>query len=186
MAELDLSDLDEIVAPSDEQLKMVSKLADQQLALELNIEQLEAELRKTKNMHVKISQVDLPDAMAAINMSSFKLKNGASIDIKKGVDASIKVNDKPSAYEWLREHGHGAIIKHEYKIPFGAGEDEMANRLEKFLEDVLDEHQYNANTSIHTQTLRAWARAQLEEGNEIPEVIKVYEYSVAKVIPPQG
>jgi hypothetical protein len=184
MADLDLSDLDEIVAPTDEQLSMVSRLADQQLALERDIEQLEAELKEKKNTYVKVSQVDLPDAMAAINMSSFKLANGASIDIKKGVDASIKVNDKPMAYSWLREHGHGAIIKNEFKVPFGAGEDALAEKLDNFLQTL--DHEYNSSVSIHTQTLRAWARAQLEEGNEIPEVIKVYEYSVAKVIPPKG
>jgi len=184
MADLDLSDLDKIVAPTDEQLATVSQLADQQLALERDIEQLEAELRAKKNTYIKVSQVDLPDAMAAINMSSFKLENGASIDIKKGVDASIKIDDKADAYNWLREHGHGAIIKNEFKIPFGAGEDELASEVGEYLSTIHKD--FNASISIHAQTLRAWAKAQLEEGNEIPEVIKVYEYSVAKVIPPRG
>lgn len=184
MADLDLSDLDEMVAPSDEQLQVVSSLADQQLALERNLEQLEEEVRRVKNLYVKVSQVDLPDAMAAINMSQFKLNNGASIDIKKGVDASIKVADKPTAFIWLREHGHGAIIKNEFKIPFGAGEDADAERLDALLKE--QNFEFNSSISIHARTLQAWARAQLEEGNEIPEAIKVYEYSVAKVIPPRG
>jgi hypothetical protein len=183
MPELDISELENL-APTDEQLTTVSRIADQQLALELDIEQLTSELRTKKNLHVKVSQEDLPDAMLAMGMSSFTLRNGAAIDIKKGVDASIRVDDKPQAYEWLRENGHGAIIKNEFKVPFGAGQDEQAEQLDKFLHQINAD--FNAAISIHTQTLRAWARTQLEEGNPIPETIKVYEYSVAKVTPPRG
>lgn len=183
MPELDTSELEDL-APSDEQLDTVSKIADQQLALERDIEQLAEELRVKKNLYVKVSQEDLPDAMSAMGMSSFKLSNGASIDIKKGVDASIRVADKPLAYDWLRENGHGAIIKNEFKVPFGAGQDAQAEQLDKFLHQI--DADFNAAISIHTQTLRAWARTQLEEGNPIPETIKVYEYSVAKVTPPRG
>lgn len=184
MPDLDLSELETITAPTDEQLGTVSQLADQQLALELELEQLNAELTTKKNLYVKVSQVDLPDAMAAINMSQFRLANGASIDIKKGVDATIKVADKPIAYSWLRDNGHGAIIKNEFKIPFGAGEDAKAKTLETLLE--VNEFEFNSSIGIHSRTLQAWARTQLEEGNPIPETIKVFEYSVAKVIPPRG
>lgn len=184
MPELDMSAVDDTLAPTDEQLTTVGRLADQQLALEVDIEQLEAELRAKKNLYVKVSQEDLPDAMSAMGLSAFRLKNGASIDIKKGVDASIRTADKPLAYNWLRDHGHGAIIKNEFKVPFGAGEDAQAKVLDDFLRQ--QDLEFNSAVSIHTMTLRAWAKAQLEEGNEIPETIKVYEYSVAKVIPPKG
>ena len=183
MPELDTSELENL-APSDEQLDTVSRIADQQLALERDIEQLDAELRAKKNLYVKVSQEDLPDAMAAMGMSAFTLSNGAAIAIKKGVDASIRVADKPLAYDWLRQNGHGAIIKNEFKVPFGAGQDEQAEQLDKFLQQI--DADFNASISIHTQTLRAWARTQLEEGNPIPEPIKVYEYSVAKETPPRG
>jgi len=183
MPELDTSELENL-APTDEQLNTVSRIADQQLALELDIEQLSAELRTKKNLHIQVSQENLPDAMSAMGLSSFTLKNGASINIKKGVDASIRIADKPQAYDWLRQNGHGAIIKNEFKVPFGAGQDEQAEKLDTFLHQI--DADFNAAISIHTQTLRAWARTQLEEGNPIPETIKVYEYSVAKVTPPRG
>lgn len=180
MPELDLSQLD--LAPTDEQLRTVSRIADQQLALERDLEQLDAEYRAKKNLHVQVSQIDLPDAMSAMGLSSFKLENGASIEIKKGVDANITEANKPPAYSWLRNNGHGAIIKHEFKVPFGPGEDKKALDLSKHLEKIA--HDFSSSTTIHAMTLRAWAKTQLEEGNEIPESITAYEYSVAKITTP--
>jgi len=182
MAELDTSALAELVAPTDDQLSAVSKLANQQLALERDIEQLSAELTQKKNLFVKVSQVDLPDAMTAINMQSFKLGDGTAIDIKKGVSATIKVADRPIAYSWLRAHHHGAIIKNTVNVPFGGGQDELAQEVKDFLD--AKELEYDAKIAIHPGTLNAWAKAQLEAGNEIPEAINAFEYSVAKVTTP--
>jgi len=65
MAELDTSELDEVVAPTDEQLTTISKLAEKQLAAELLVEQRAAELTKAKEELNKINENLLPDAMQA-------------------------------------------------------------------------------------------------------------------------
>jgi len=48
MTELDMSALDEVTGPSDDQLKTIVNLAKRQIAAELQVEQLKAELQKAE------------------------------------------------------------------------------------------------------------------------------------------
>ena len=55
-------------------------------------------------------------------------------NIKPQYGASIKVDNRPAAYEWLREHGHDDIIKNTISCQFGRGEDDLASSFKAFAE----------------------------------------------------
>lgn len=179
MTELDTSGIDEIVAPSDEALATIGKLANQQLAAIRRVEQLNEELRAAKADLTKISQDLLPDAMKAVGLQEFTLDSGEKITIKEDVYASIPNGKLADAVRWFREHNHGAIIKNQFKVDFGAGDDEQAGVVATFLDsNGLD---YDQKLSVHPGTLKRWVKDQLAEGNEVPETITYYEFRESKI-----
>ena len=179
MSDLDLSEIEEVAGPTNEQLEQVAALAKSQTAAELKIEQLTEELRVAKEDWRKIAQELLPDAMAACHLKEFTLEDGRQIKIKDDVFASIPVAALPQAAQWLKAHNHGAILKNEFKVPFGAGEDDQAKVLTTFLEaNGVD---FNNRVFVHPGTLKRWVKDQLAEGNEVPKSITYYEFREASV-----
>ena len=179
MTDLDMSKLDEIVAPSDDQLKQVETLAKRQLAAERNVEQCAAELAEAKRALTQINENLLPEAMRACGLREFTLESGEKVMIKEAIRASISEANRPAAIQWLREHNHGAIIRTKIEASFMPGDpavDEVSN--------YLDAHsiEHATRNNVHPGTLSAWAREQLENGLEIPESISYYEQRISKVV----
>ena len=177
---LDLSELEEVVAPDDSQLKTISTLAEQQLAAELNVEQCTAELTTAKNALNHIRENLLPDAMQAVGMKEFVLESGAKVTIKDEVYASITEANRPSALQWLRAHNHGAIIKNNVTVPYTAADKDFERELKVFLEER--DIQYDKKMSVHSRTLQSWVKEQIRQDNEVPESISYYEQRISKVV----
>jgi hypothetical protein len=123
----------------------------------------------------------LPEAMKQIGMSEFKLEGGTVISVKNDLNCNIKEENRINAYEWLRGHGHGSIIKDVLTLNFDTGDDEAKQAAIDYAETLGAD--YELKESIHAATLKAWAKRQLEDGNDpIPEeIINIFRYSVAKV-----
>lgn len=152
--------------PDDAGLAMVSDLAERQMRLEDEIEELGREL-KAKNDELRRVQTDaLPAAMAELNLSEIRMGNGSKVEIKSFIQASIPASRREEAFSWLRDHGHGALVKHEVKVVFGKEEDEIA----QVAIDTLRERGFypEDKESVHASTLKAWIREQIEAGAEIP------------------
>ena len=62
---------------SDTELSKVSTKAQEQLDLEKEIEDLEAQLKETKEKHRTVSEVELPEAMQEANLAEIVLTNGS-------------------------------------------------------------------------------------------------------------
>lgn len=177
--DLDLTGLDEVSTPSDEQLKTIAQLAKRQVAAERTVADLEASLREAKQNLTNINENLLPDAMLAIGFETFRLTDGTEIDVKESVFANISEKNRPEAHRWLKDHNHGAIIRNAITSTFGPGEEYRADIIKNLLQE--NEIEYEAKTSIHAGTLRAWVNEQLANSNEIPESISYYQKRVSKV-----
>ena len=70
--------------------------------------------------------------LAEIGMSSFALDDGSTVEVKQTYGASILVDKRPEAYDWLRDHGHDDIIKNTVLCQFGRGEDDQAGAFAAF------------------------------------------------------
>jgi len=179
MPELDLTALEEVRTPSDEQMKTVEALANRQLAAESTVADLENSLRLAKQNLQTINENLLPDAMLAIGFETFRLTDGTEIDVKESVFANISEKNRAEAHRWLKDHNHGAIIRNAITTTFGPGEDGKAEILKSLLD--TNEIAFEAKTSIHPGTLRAWVNEQLANSNVVPESISYYEKRVSKV-----
>lgn len=150
-----------------EGLGLISKLGEEYLLLETEIERLENEVKANKARLTAIAEKELPDLFFSLNMSGFELTNKKKIKVEDFVRGSIPKDRAVEACGWLRDHGHGGLVKRVVAVAFGAGEDEKAEKLKAFLTEkaklvVVDEQ------TVHHSTLASWAREMKKKGEPFP------------------
>ena len=147
-------------------LSTIAELAVDIRTSEDDIANLENLLKEKKRELLKLTDEDLPSMLQEIGLSEFKLEDGSQVTIKPTYGASIKVEERPQAYEWLRENGYDDIIKNTVTCAFGRGEDDNASAFtalaekEGFIPSQKEE--------IHSSTLRAFIKERVENGDEFP------------------
>ena len=157
----------------DQDLKQVSILANSQRELENKIKQQEEELRETKRQLKQVSEVDIPEALAESGLSEIKLTDGTKVSVQQFYSASIPKDKIDEALDWLRDNGHGDLIKNAISVDFGKGEDEQAAKLKQQL--AKQGRSLTDKTGVHPQTLRAFAREQVEKGQNLPlDLLGIY------------
>ena len=95
--------------------------------LEDDLLQKENELKKIKQHIEIVSGEVIPTMMQEMNISTLKLADGSSVEVKPVYGASISASKKEEAYTWLRENGLGDLIKNEVTVSFGRNEDNKAS-----------------------------------------------------------
>ena len=133
---------------------------------ESKISDLEQTLKEEKKALLKLTDEEMPSMLAEIGMSSFALDDGSTVEVKQTYGASILVDKRPEAYEWLRDHGHDDIIKNTVLCQFGRGEDDQAGAFAAFAQKqgFIPEQK----TEVHPQTLRAFVKERCEAGEDFP------------------
>jgi len=133
---------------------------------EKGVADLEQKLKEEKKALLKMTDEDLPTMLAEIGLASMKLDDGSEVTVKQTYGASILVDNRPAAYDWLRDHGYDDIIKNTVACQFGRGEDDQASAFKA----IAEKQGYLAEqkTEIHPQTLRAFVKERVESGDEFP------------------
>lgn len=133
---------------------------------EAEVADLEQKLKAEKKALLKMTDEDLPTMLAEIGLTSMSLDDGSQITVKPTYGASITEYNKPKAYEWLREHEHDDIIKNKITCSFGRGEDDQASAFKAIAEK--EGYAPEQKTDIHPQTLRAFVKERVENGDDFP------------------
>jgi hypothetical protein len=113
----------------------------------------------------KLSE-DLPAMFLELGLNKLELADGSTVEVKQTYGASIKVDNRPAAYDWLREHDYDDIIKNTVACNFGRGDDELAKQFSEFA--MAQGFDAQTKTEIHPQTLRAFIKERVEAGEEFP------------------
>lgn len=149
-----------------EGLGRVSELSNEALLIQDTIDTLEGQVKGLKARLTAIIENELPDLFTSLGMAEFKLDNGAKVKVAPFVRGSIPKDRALEACAWLREHGHGGLIRRVVAVQFGPGDDEKAKQLVEALEKrklpVVDEQ------TVHHSTLASWAREMKEKGADFP------------------
>ena len=126
----------------------------------------EKELKELKRHIDLVSGEVIPTMMQEMNISTLKLADGSSVEVKPVYGASITVANKEAAYTWLRENGLGDLIKNEITVSFGRNEDNKASKYA----DLAKGHGYEPvqKLKVEPMTLKALVRERLESGQEMP------------------
>mgnify|MGYP001193659279 CR=1 FL=1 len=147
-------------------LNSVAALARTIRDKEAAVADLEQQLKDEKKALLKLTDEEMPAMLAEIGMSSFALDDGSTVDIKQTYGASILVDKRPEAFEWLRDHGYDDIIKNTVACQFGRGEDDLASAFSAFAQS--QGYTPTQKTEVHPQTLRAFVKERCEAGDEFP------------------
>ena len=160
-----------------------NKLSDQVVKLQ----ELEAELlvkeQEYKEMKRKVELVSsevIPTMMQEMNISTLKLSDGTSVEVKPVYGASIPADKKEEAYKWLRENGLGDLIKNEVTVAFGRSEDNKAQQYAVLAQG--QGYEPVQKLKVEPMTLKALVRERLESGQEMPsDLFNVFAGNRTKV-----
>ena len=152
-----------------DQTKNINSLATQVKrlkALEDEVKNDEELLKKKKKNLEQISGELIPTLLSEMGLSSLKLSDGSSVDVKQHYSASISVANREKAYSWLRQNDLGDIIKNEISVSFGRGEDNKAADYANLAKG--QGYQPTQKLKVEPMTLKALVRERIEAGKDVP------------------
>jgi hypothetical protein len=148
--------------------------------LEDDLVDKEKELKELKRHIDLVSGEVIPTMMQEMNISTLKLADGSSVEVKPVYGASITVANKEAAYTWLRENGLGDLIKNEITVSFGRNEDNKASEYANLAKGQGFEP--FQKLKVEPMTLKALVRERLESGQEMPsDLFNVFAGNRTKV-----
>lgn len=154
-------------AQNETDLKRLVTLAEKARDLEAQKEDLNSALSQINKELQAIKENELPELMAALGMETFTLSDGTKIKVTDYVSGSLnKATDREWALEWVAEHGGEGTIKNNVSMSFDRNEHNLALSV---AEDLRQQgFEVSLLSDIHPQTLAAFAREKLAEGEDIP------------------
>jgi hypothetical protein len=170
--------------PAVHSLAELSELADKALALEAANAKRDAETKAAKEELRILYEHTIPESMQDIGLASFKMTDGSELAVESVVDGSIPVANRPAAYAWLREHGHGGLIKNEVSVSLGKEQDKLADEAITALKALGLE--FERSESVHASTLKSFVRETIAAGRPLPlDLLGVYVGRRAKIKRPK-
>ncbi len=151
------------------QTNEVKALSDQVVKLrqmEDQVKEKEIELKKLKKDLDVVSGEVIPTMMTEMNISTLKLADGSAVEVKPIYGASISIDKKEKAFNWLRNNGLGDLIKNEITVSFGRNEDNKATAYAGLA--AGQGFQPVQKLKVEPMTLKALVRERIEAGQDMP------------------
>jgi len=151
------------------QIDQTKTLSDKVIELRNLEDQVAASENHTKYLKEKAKQLsnfDIPKMMQEMNVTKLKLKDGASIEVTNFYSARIVPDKQEEAFNWLREHGLGDIIKNDVTVTFGMSEDNKAMAYATLAKG--QGYEPVQKIGVHPSTLKAVVRERTESGQDLP------------------
>ena len=134
--------------------------------LEDEIKEDEERIKLKKQNADQISNIAIPEIMDSLKMKTMKLTDGSAIEVKEIYSATIPIDKKEGAYNWLREHDLGDLIKNEITVSFGRGEDNKASEYADLAKG--NGFEPTQKLKVEPMTLKALFRERSENKEELP------------------
>ena len=151
------------------------------LETQKKIEATEEELRKLKDVETTLSEQTIPNLMQQAGVELIKLEGGISVEVKPFYSARIPASKSEEAFQWLRDNGHGDLIKNQVSLEFGMKQDNVAKSIvEELKSKGLPVKQ---KTTVHPSSLRGFVREQIQDlGKDVPaELFGTYVANKTKI-----
>lgn len=177
------ADYTEHIQPaSKDQVALITKLADQQRKLEVQLAEQEAAVKKTKADLEKISTTTLPEAMEAAGVKTIGTNTGLSVELDEKIFASISEKNQPQAFKWLEDSGRSELIKRTFIIKFTKKQEKFADKFERDCKQRKNALPMERKKEVHAATLKKFCTEMLKSGEDFPqELFGVFRRNVSKV-----
>ena len=144
----------------------LSELCTRLLELQKQITKCEENIKNLRGEERLLSENEIPNLMQQSGISSLKLIDGSSVEVKPFYAAKIPVSKTDEAFDWLSSNGYGDLIKNQVSLTFGKSEDNVANSI---VEDLKGKgHNVSQKKKVERMTLKAFVREQIQSGQKLP------------------
>ena len=141
---------------------------------------IDEQLKTLKATEATLSGQTIPNLMHKAGVSLIKLKDGSAVEVKPFYAASIPLSKVDEAFTWLRDNGHGDLIKNNVLITFRCQQDNEAKSLVAELREKG--HNVKQAEKVESMTLKAFVREQIQDGKNVPaDLFGVYVASKTKI-----
>tara|TARA_B100001971_G_scaffold105938_1_gene97452 strand:+ start:746 stop:1288 length:543 start_codon:yes stop_codon:yes gene_type:complete len=141
---------------------------------------IDEQLKTLKATEATLSGQTIPNLMHKAGVSLIKLKDGSAVEVKPFYAASIPLSKADEAFTWLRDNGHGDLIKNNVLITFRCQQDNEAKSLVAELREKG--HNVKQAEKVESMTLKAFVREQIQDGKNVPaDLFGVYVASKTKI-----
>lgn len=176
----DYSNFKEQDGPKDERFKGLDALVVKTKAAEASVMKLASLLEQAQETLRDLVARQLPAMLDDMGLKEFVNSAGQKIEIKEVIEAGISEANRPVAFNWLEENGHGGLIKQDITVSFSKNQEGAAKELMSELTGKFAA--VTQNKKVHPSTLKAWVREMLGEGKAIPlEPFGVFRRREAKI-----
>jgi len=181
---IEFEDAADVAPPKSEQLAEVSELASDALEAEAEVVRLSRELKAARNRWLDLVSVRLPDAMNAVGMNDFTLKDSNyKVVVREAYVGTQLTNEEGLA--WVEENDGADAIKTEITIELPKGELDTAREVldyvkrhpaaNRFLKAKLERY-------VHQATIGAFVKQCVEAGKDAPlDLLGVHRRKMAQI-----
>ena len=151
------------------------------LETQKKIEATEEELKKLKDVETTLSEQTIPNLMQQAGVELIKLEGRISVEVKPFYSARIPASKSEEAFQWLRDNGHGDLIKNQVSLEFGMKQD---NEAKSIVEELKSKGlPVKQKTTVHPSSLRGFVREQIQDlGKDVPaELFGTYVANKTKI-----
>ena len=149
-----------------ENARSLSNYVIQLQKLEDQIKVEEEKLKQKKEVADRISEQVIPEIMESMKLKTMKLSDGSAIEVKEIYSATIPIDKREGAFNWLRENDLGDLIKNEITVSFGRNEDNKASEYANLAES--NGYQPQQKLKVEPMTLKALYRERVEGKQDLP------------------
>ena len=158
----------------------IAKSCNKLLETQKELNTLDDKIKTLKETETTLSEQTIPDLMHRAGIASIKLDDGTKVEVKPFYSAKIPISRTEEAFTWLRDNGHGDLIKNNVMVTFQRKQDNEAKSLVAELRDKG--HNVKQAEKVEPMTLKAFVKEQIQEGKNVPsDVFGVYVASKTKL-----
>jgi len=161
-------------------VKSISDKCNELQSLRKQIEDAEEKISKLKKDAKDYEERLIPDMMQEAGVSKLELKDGTKVEVKPFYAAKIPESRNDEAFGWLRDNGHGDMIKNVLTANIDKGQDNQVSELVRICEKLG--FAYSQKQKVEPMTLKAFVKEQIEKGKEVPfDMFGVYIANKTKI-----
>lgn len=165
-----------------DRLERISTLCSMYRDLEKNIVELELKLKSKKEELEQVSRISIPSILNEVGLSEVKLSTGEKVTIEDKLKASISDKNFILAFNnMIKAEGGDESAEEKIESLFKT-KVTISDVKEETLDKLLDlDISYDLKKEIHWKTLQRYCSEKLDQGEEIPEGISVFQYQETKI-----
>lgn len=160
------------------------KLLDLRDTMKREIEEMETKVSRRTAELIYLETKTIPDVLDDMGVSSLTLEDGRKISLQDFVSVKIEDENRPAAYAWLQNKGHGDLIKHTFTVALSGSAEQKDDAEIRAVRNALEDRgvPFSEEEKIHPSTLKAFVAEQLEKGTTFPSaVFKIKQGKIARI-----